>query len=168
MHKMMTTQTPGARGPRVRFGTGLKKCGSPKPGAAALYRISSVRAAAPPPVFLKETRLTIWGPGEPRRRFCILLSLRAETRTKGCGRAFDVLFRRTAFFMRGHTATKVWPEGHLLSSHEERRQRRAKGVPPLGIPKQLAGFLFRKAGGRADARTRRYTKKGCGPGLGWL
>ena len=73
MHKMMTTQTPGARGPRVRFGTGLKKCGSPKPGAAALYRISSVRAAAPPPVFLKENRLTIWGPGEPRGRFCPLL-----------------------------------------------------------------------------------------------
>ena len=71
---------------------------------------------------------------------------------------------RIAFFMRGQTATKVWPVGHLLSSHEERRQRRAKGVPPLGIPKQLAGFLFRKAGGRADARTRLYTKKG----LGWL
>ena len=53
---------------------------------------------------------------------------------------------RIAFFMRGHTATKVWPVGHLLSSHEERRQRRAKGVPPLEIPKQLAGFLFRKAG----------------------
>ena len=48
--------------------------------------------------------------------------------------------------MRGHTATKVWPEGHLLSSHEERRQRRAKGVPPLGIPRQLAGFPKEKAG----------------------
>ena len=75
---------------------------------------------------------------------------------------------RIAFFMRGHTATKVWPEGHLLSSHEERRQRRAKGVPPLGIPRQLAGFPKEKAGGRADAQTRLYTKKGCGPGLGWL
>ena len=38
--------------------------------------------------------------------------------------------------MRGHTATKVWPVGHLLSSHEERRQRRAKGEP-LGIPDAL-------------------------------
>ena len=43
---------------------------------------------------------------------------------------------RIAFFMRGHTATKVWPEGHLLSSHEERRQRRAKGEP-LGTPDAL-------------------------------
>ena len=116
MHKMMTTQTPGARGPRVRFGTGLKKCGSPKPGAAALYRISSVRAAAPPPVFLKENRLTIWGPGEPRGRFCILLSLRAETRTKGCGRAFDVLFRRTAFFMRGQPAIPVFFRSGLMAT----------------------------------------------------
>ena len=38
--------------------------------------------------------------------------------------------------MRGQTATKVWPVGHLLSSHEERRQRRAKGEP-LGIPDAL-------------------------------
>ena len=38
--------------------------------------------------------------------------------------------------MRGHTATKVWPVGHLLSSHEERRQRRAKGEP-LGTPDAL-------------------------------
>ena len=29
-----------------------------------------------------------------------------------------------------------------------------------------SGVLFRKAGGRADTRTRLYTKKGCGPGLG--
>ena len=36
---------------------------------------------------------------------------------------------RIAFFMRGQTATKVWPVGHLLSSHEERRQRRTKGGP---------------------------------------
>ena len=31
---------------------------------------------------------------------------------------------------------QVWPEGHLLSSHEERRQRRAKGEP-LGTPDAL-------------------------------
>ena len=37
---------------------------------------------------------------------------------------------------RGQTATKVWPVGHLLSSHEERRQRRAKGEP-LGTPDAL-------------------------------
>ena len=58
---------------------------------------------------------------------------------------------RIAFFMRGQTATKVWPVGHLLSSHEERRQRRAKGVPPLGIPRQLAGFHGEKTGGSVIA-----------------
>ena len=31
---------------------------------------------------------------------------------------------------------QVWPAGHLLSSHEERRQRRAKGEP-LGTPDAL-------------------------------
>ena len=45
---------------------------------------------------------------------------------------------RIAFFMRGHTA-------------EERRQRRAKGVPPLGIPRQLAGFHGEKTGGSVIA-----------------
>ena len=48
---------------------------------------------------------------------------------------------RIAFFMRGHTATKVWPVGHLLSSHEERRQRRTKGEP-LGTP--LPSFFVRR------------------------
>ena len=82
-------------------------------------------------------------PGEPRRCFCFLLSLRAETRTKGSGRAVDNFLGRIAFFMRGHTATKVWPAGHLLSSHEERRQRRAKGSS-LGAPGNFVDFLFRK------------------------
>ena len=67
-----------------------------------------------------------------RRRFCFLLS----PRTKGSGRAVDNFLGRIAFFMRGHIATKVWPAGHLLSSHEERRQRRAKGEP-LGTPDAL-------------------------------
>ena len=102
----------------------------------------------------------------PKRLFASFLH-----EEKGRGRAFDLLFSKIAIFLRGHTDKpffQVWPEGHLLSSHEERRQRRAKGGSPLGIPRQLAGFLFRKAGGRADAQTRLYTKKGCGPGLGWL
>ena len=80
-------------------------------------------------------------------------------------RVDGALYARTNRYTR---LFQVWPAGHLLSSHEERRQRRAKGGSPLGIPRQLAGFLFRKAGGRADAQTRLYTKKGCGPGLGWL
>ena len=147
---MMTTQTPGGLGPPCCMGVGL---GDSVPADFLFMKIGTFSGS----------------PGEPRRCFCFLLSLRAETRTKGSGRAVDVLFRRTAFFMRGHTATKVWPEGHLLSSHEERRQRRAKGVPPLGIPRQLAGFPKEKAGGRADAQPRLYTKKGLPPrGLGWL
>ena len=72
---------------------------------------------------------------------------------------------RIAFFMRGHTATKVWPEGHLLSSHEERRQRRAKGVPPLGAPGGFVDFLSMKIDSDAGPSSRPY-KKGCGPGDG--
>ena len=84
----------------------------------------------------------------PKRLFASFLH-----EEKGRGRAFDLLFSKIAIFLRGHTDKpffQVWPEGHLLSSHEERRQRRAKGGSPLGIPRQLAGFLFRKADRRAD------------------
>ena len=101
---------------------------------------------------------------------------------------------RIAFFMRGQTATKVWPVGHLLSSHEERRQRRAKGEP-LGIPDtlifraivglhnggwpapKLAGVespsgagpefsLGKPAGGRTPEPAY-IQKRGCGPGA-WV
>ena len=116
----------------------------------------------------RENRPIFWGSGgqNPQWRFCILLSLRAETRTKGSGRAVDNFLGRIAFFMRGHTATKVWPAGHLLSSHEERRQRRAKGVPPLGSPGSLPAFsLGKPAGGRTPNPP--IYKKGLRPrGLG--
>ena len=101
---------------------------------------------------------------------------------------------RIAFFMRGQTATKVWPDGHLLSSHEERRQRRAKGEP-LGTPDalifraivglhnggwpapKLAGVespsgagpefsLGKPAGGRTPEPAY-IQKRGCGPGA-WV
>ena len=89
---------------------------------------------------------------------------------------------------------QVWPEGHLLSSHEERRQRRAKGEP-LGIPDalifraivglhnggwpppKLAGVespsgagpefsLGKPAGGRTPEPAY-IQKRGCGPGA-WV
>ena len=65
----------------------------------------------------------------PKRLFASFLH-----EEKGRGRAFDLLFSKIAIFLRGHTDKpffQVWPEGHLLSSHEERRQRRAKGESPL-------------------------------------
>ena len=89
---------------------------------------------------------------------------------------------------------QVWPEGHLLSSHEERRQRRAKGEP-LGTPDalifraivglhnggwpapKLAGVespsgagpefsLGQPAGGRTPEPAYIH-KRGCGPGA-WV
>ena len=140
----MTTQTPGGLGPPCCMGVGL---GDSVPADFLFMKIGTFSGS----------------PGEPRRCFCFLLSLRAETRTKGSGRAVDVLFRRTAFFMRGHTATKVWPEGHLLSSHEERRQRRAKGVPPLGSPGSLPAFLKRKPAGGRTPKPAYIQKRGCRP-----
>ena len=71
---------------------------------------------------------------------------------------------RIAFFMRGQTATKVWPVGHLLSSHEERRQRRAKGLP-LGAPGNFVDFLFRKIDMNA-ATLSTDIKRAAAPGLG--
>ena len=79
----------------------------------------------------KKTGQFSGGPGgNPREPFCLLLGLGP----KEGGRAFDIFFYSIAFFLRGHTEKpffQVWPEGHLLSSHEERRQRRAKGESPL-------------------------------------
>ena len=40
-------------------------------------------------------------------------------------------FRQDAAWYARTYRNIVWPEGHLLSSHEERRQRRAKGESPL-------------------------------------
>ena len=81
----------------------------------------------------------------PKRLFASFLQ-----EEKGRGRAFDLLFSKIAIFLRGHTDKpffQVWPEGHLLSSHEERRQRRAKGEP-LGTPDAL---IFRAIVGHHNA-----------------
>ena len=48
-------------------------------------------------------------------------------------RVDGALYARTNRYTR---LFQVWPAGHLLSSHEERRQRRAKGEP-LGTPDAL-------------------------------
>ena len=99
----------------------------------------------------------------PKRLFASFLH-----EEKGRGRAFDLLFSKIAIFLRGHTDKpffQVWPEGHLLSSHEERRQRRAKGVPPLGAPGGFVDFLSMKIDSDAGPSSRPY-KKGCGPGDG--
>ena len=98
----------------------------------------------------------------PKRLFASFLH-----EEKGRGRAFDLLFSKIAIFLRGHTDKpffQVWPEGHLLSSHEERRQRRAKGLP-LGAPGNFVDFLFRKIDLNA-ATLSIDIKKGGGPGLG--
>ena len=57
---------------------GLLYCFSPapnrSPGASGPLTVwASVQEKTATPVFLKENRLTIWGPGEPRGRFCPLL-----------------------------------------------------------------------------------------------
>ena len=90
-----------------------------------------------------------WGPGgqSPRRLTVVLRAsasfLHAE---KGRGCASMTFFAGLRFHARTDRHTRlfqVWPEGHLLSSHEERRQRRAKGLP-LGAPGNFVDFLFRK------------------------
>ncbi len=58
--------------------------------------------------------------------------------------------RHTRFF-------QVWPEGHLLSSHEERRQRRAKGCPP-GPPGSLPTFFLGKPTGGRTTKSRILNK----------
>ena len=73
---------------------------------------------------------------------------------------------RIAFFMRGHTATKVWPAGHLLSSHEERRQRRAKGVPPWN-PQAACRFSPHENRRGRRLLNQRYTRRGPGPPGVW-
>ena len=103
----------------------------------------------------------------------------------------------SARYARTYRSTRlfsVWPVGHLLSSHEERRQRRAKGGA-LGIPDtlifraivglhnggwpapKLAGVespsgagpefsLGKPAGGRTPEPAY-IQKRGCGPGA-WV
>ena len=91
----------------------------------------------------------------PKRLFASFLH-----EEKGRGRAFDLLFSKIAIFLRGHTDKpffQVWPEGHLLSSHEERRQRRAKGES-LGTPGSLPAFFLGKPTGGRTTKSRILNK----------
>ena len=117
------------------------------------------------PVFLKRKPADHLGVlrGEPPKR--LFASFLHEE--KGRGRAFDLLFSKIAIFLRGHTDKpffQVWPEGHLLSSHEERRQRRAKGES-LGTPGSLPAFFLGKPAPRRTPNPS-HIKKGCGQGFG--
>ena len=111
-----------------------------------------------------------WGPGgqSPRR---LTVALRASASflhaEKGRGCASMTFFAGLRFHARTDRHTRlfqVWPEGHLLSSHEERRQRRAKGLP-LGAPGNFVDFLFRKIDMNA-ATLSTDIKRAAAPGLG--
>ena len=103
-------------------------------------------------------------------------------------------FRTVCADIPQYPSFSVWPVGHLLSSHEERRQRRAKGEP-LGIPDtlifraivglhnggwpapKLAGVespsgagpesFLGKPAGRRTSEPAYIQKRGCGPGA-WV
>ena len=118
-----------------------------------------------PPVFLKRKPADHPGclGGHP-----LSVSLRPfSTRRKDVAAQPISFLEGLRFYARtNHNARlfQVWPEGHLLSSHEESRQRRAKGSS-LGAPGNFVDFLFRKIDLNA-ATLSIDIKKGGGPGLG--
>ena len=88
---------------------------------------------------------------------------------KGRGCASMTFFAGLRFHARTDRHTRlfqVWPEGHLLSSHEERRQRRAKGVPPLGSPGSLPAFSLGKPAGGQTPKPAYIQKRAAARGLG--
>ena len=93
--------------------------------------IALVQESTSPPVFLKRKPADHPGclGGHP-----LSVSLRPfSTRRKDVAAQPISFLEGLRFYARtNHNARlfQVWPEGHLLSSHEERRQRRAKGEPP--------------------------------------
>ena len=118
-----------------------------------------------PPVFLKRKPADHPGclGGHP-----LSVSLRPfSTRRKDVAAQPISFLEGLRFYARtNHNARlfQVWPEGHLLSSHEERRQRRAKGLP-LGAPGNFVDFLFRKIDMNA-ATLSTDIKRAAAPGLG--
>ena len=107
-----------------------------------------------------------WGPGEPRRRFCFLLS----PRTKGSGRALDSFFARIAFFMRGQTMKPFFymrscrAAPPFLTSRKGGKKRQGAKPPesPGGLPTFFSG---KSAGGRTPepAHTMREPRGPRGP-----
>ena len=106
--------------------------------------IALVQESTSPPVFLKRKPADHPGclGGHP-----LSVSLRPfSTRRKDVAAQPISFLEGLRFYARtNHNARpfQVWPEGHLLSSHEESRQRRAKGSS-LGAPGNFVDFLFRK------------------------
>ena len=141
--KIMTTQTPGASGPLL-YGRRFKKIPYP-------------------PIFMKRKSAHSLGVRgrSSRRRFCFLLSPRTK----------KVAAQSITFWvgLRSLCADISQQKSGLPATFFLHTKKEGKDVPrgvPLGIPRQLAGFLFRKAGGRADAQTRLYTKRAAARGLG--
>ena len=103
--------------------------------------------------------------GIPRWRFCILLS----PGTKGCGRAFDGLFRRIAFVMRGQPAIPVFFRFGLRATFFLHTKKEGKDVPrgnPLE-PRVACRLSFqesRREGGHPYPPI--YKKGAAAPGFG--
>ena len=165
----------GAAAPRVGAAVFFQPCAQPDPGGPGPpYCISSFQEISYPPVFLKRKPADhpgcLWG-----HPLSVSL-LRSErlvpnvfsTRRKDVAAhsiSFSAGCRMVCADKPKSRFIQVWPDGHLLSSHEERRQRRAKGVPPLGAPGGFVDFLSMKIDSDAGPSSRPY-KKGCGPGDG--
>ena len=104
----------------------------------------------------------VWGQS-PRRLFASFLH--AE---KGCGRAFDSLFSKIAFFLRGRPAIPVFsglacgPPPFLATRKGEKNRQ---GALPPEPPGGFVDFLSMKIDSDAGPSSRPY-KKGCGPGDG--
>ena len=105
------------------------------PGASGpLVVWTSIQEIPYPPIFIKRKSADHLGclGGYP-----LSVSLRPfSTRRKDVAAQPISFLEGLRFYARTNHNSRlfqVWPEGHLLSSHEERRQRRAKGLP-LGAP----------------------------------
>ena len=138
------------------------------PGASGpLVVWTAVQEIPYPPVFLKRKPANFLGDRgqSPRRLFASFLH--AE---KGCGRAFDSLFGRIAFFMRRHTENLFFRSCHKaqavlwhpLSWRQERGKRTVRGLSPLNPRVALSIFSLRKST-RTPPPEPAYIKRGCGP-----
>ena len=101
--------------------------------------IALVQESTSPPVFLKRKPADHPGclGGHP-----LSVSLRPfSTRKKDVAAQPISFLEGLRFYARTNHNSRlfqVWPEGHLLSSHEERRQRRVRGHRPLTVLSPLS------------------------------
>ena len=124
-------------------------------------------------VFMITAGRFYWGPGgqSPRR---LTVALRASASflhaEKGCGRAFDVLFRRTAFLCAGRPEYPSFSGLACGPPSFFTRRKKAKtcqGGNPLGAPGSLPAFFSGKPAGRPTPDPA-YIKRGRGPWVGLL